>query len=190
MSDTKYYLSKENAKTLIDGVKRNFAPISHTHTKNDIKDLAFDSSLSSSSINAVQNKTITSALNLKVSTNITINGKSLTSNISLDAEDVGDDVWNELYCRSFFKDIGNYKPAEYNIFNIGCKKCGSSLSKDFLRGDSCPLCRADLRSKTTLDRISAYQKRLEDIQKKIESEKKKQWEKASLKWMVRFEYHE
>ena len=81
--------------------------------------------------------------------------------------------------------VRNFK-AKY----IGCKKCGSSLSKDFLRGDSCPLCRADLRSKTTLDRISAYQKRLEDIQKKIESEKKKQWEKASLKWMVRFEYHE
>lgn len=42
MSDKKYYLSKENAKTLVEGVKRNFAPISHTHTKNDIENLTTD----------------------------------------------------------------------------------------------------------------------------------------------------
>lgn len=39
MSETKYYLSKENAKTLVECVKRNFSPISHTHIKEDITDL-------------------------------------------------------------------------------------------------------------------------------------------------------
>lgn len=63
MSNTKYYISKEGAKAIVDGVKKNFAPISHAHTKNDIKDLTFDSSLSSSSTNAVQNKVLASAVN-------------------------------------------------------------------------------------------------------------------------------
>jgi hypothetical protein len=42
MSDTKYYLSKENAKTLVECAKQNFSPISHTHTKNDVGDLTND----------------------------------------------------------------------------------------------------------------------------------------------------
>lgn len=88
MSDTKFYLSKENAKTLVDGVKQHFSPISHTHTKGDIKDLSFDSSLSSTSTNALQNKTVTSSLNSKVPTSRTINGKALTNNITLNATDV------------------------------------------------------------------------------------------------------
>lgn len=88
MSDTKFYLSKENAKTLVDGVKQNFSPISHTHTKGDIEDLNFDSSLSSTSTNAIQNKTVTSSLNSKVPTSRTINGKALTNNITLNATDV------------------------------------------------------------------------------------------------------
>lgn len=56
----------------------------HTHT--------VDSSLSSSSTNPVQNKVINSALSGKVPTSRTINGKSLSANISLSASDVGADT--------------------------------------------------------------------------------------------------
>lgn len=56
----------------------------HTHTA--------DSELSSTSTNPVQNKIITSALNEKVPVSRTVNGKSLASNISLTASDVGADA--------------------------------------------------------------------------------------------------
>lgn len=51
-----------------------------------------DSSLSSTSTNPVQNKVINSALNGKVSTSRTVNGKALSANITLSASDVGADA--------------------------------------------------------------------------------------------------
>lgn len=51
-----------------------------------------DSALSSSSTNPVQNKVVNSALSGKVPTTRTVNGKALSSNISLTASDVGADA--------------------------------------------------------------------------------------------------
>lgn len=50
-----------------------------------------DSALSSTSTNAVQNKVVNSALSGKVPTSRTVNGKALSSNITLSASDVGAD---------------------------------------------------------------------------------------------------
>ena len=50
-----------------------------------------DSSLSSTSTNPVQNKVVNSALSNKVPTSRTVNGKALSSNISLNYSDVGAD---------------------------------------------------------------------------------------------------
>ena len=51
-----------------------------------------DSSLSSSSTNPVQNKVVNTALNGKVPTTRTVNNKALSSDITLDASDVGADA--------------------------------------------------------------------------------------------------
>lgn len=51
-----------------------------------------DTALSSSSTNPVQNKVINTALNAKVSTTRKINGKALTSDITLSASDVSADA--------------------------------------------------------------------------------------------------
>ena len=51
-----------------------------------------DSALSSTSTNPVQNKIVNSALSGKVPTSRTVNGKALSSNITLSASDVGADV--------------------------------------------------------------------------------------------------
>ena len=72
---------------------------------------------------------------------------------------------------------------------IGCKKCGSRLSKQHLRDDQCPLCHADLRSQTTLDKIKWYQEKIQDYHNRIETEKQKQKSKAKIKWLVKYEYH-
>ena len=36
---------------------------------------------------------------------------------------------------------------------IGCKKCGSKLSRKYLTGNYCPLCKNDLRSATVVERL-------------------------------------
>jgi hypothetical protein len=51
--------------------------------------ITVDTSLSSSSTNPVQNKIINTALSEKVPSTRTINGKALSSNITLNATDVG-----------------------------------------------------------------------------------------------------
>lgn len=72
---------------------------------------------------------------------------------------------------------------------IGCKSCGSKLSKKHLMGSICPLCRADLRSPTTLAKIKWYQDKITEYRQRIEAEKRKQKSKAKIKWLVKYEYH-
>lgn len=77
--DDRYYTESE-----IDSKLDSKADINHVHT--------IDSSLSSTSTNPVQNKVINSAISNKVPTTRTINGKALSSNITLSASDVGADA--------------------------------------------------------------------------------------------------
>lgn len=77
--DDRYYTETE-----IDSKLDGKANASHTHT--------FDSSMSDSSVNAVQNKVVNAALAGKVPTTRTINGKPLSANVTLSASDVGADA--------------------------------------------------------------------------------------------------
>ena len=72
---------------------------------------------------------------------------------------------------------------------IGCHSCGSKLNKEKLIGEYCPLCNTDLRAASTLERIRAFQDRVEEYDKKITEERKKEKKKAKVKWLVKFEYH-
>lgn len=76
---------------------------------------------------------------------------------------------------------------------VGCPGCGSKLKRTLLRGESCPLCRAELRSKTTVDTLNRYSKNICELDKQINTEKKKLQEKAikesEVKWLVKIEYH-
>jgi hypothetical protein len=72
---------------------------------------------------------------------------------------------------------------------VGCPKCGSKLSKEYLRGNNCPLCGVDMRSKTVLDKINWYDDKIKQYNDKIKAEKKKQSDKAVIKWLVKYEYH-
>lgn len=85
------FLNLEGLSVFLDNLRSTFSPSKHTHTKSEITDLTVDSSLSATSTNPVQNSTVTAALDAKVPTTRTINGKSLSSNISLSPVDVGAD---------------------------------------------------------------------------------------------------
>ena len=71
--------------------------------------------------------------------------------------------------------------------HIGCPKCESRLNKDFIRGENCPLCHTDLRSKTTLEKLEWYKNKRADYQARIEAEKRKQ--KCQITWLVKYEFH-
>lgn len=73
--------------------------------------------------------------------------------------------------------------------HIGCPKCGSKLNKEYLSGEHCPLCRTDLRSKTTLDKIKWFEEKIADYRKRIETEKMKQRKNVKIKWLVKYEFH-
>ena len=76
---------------------------------------------------------------------------------------------------------------------VGCPDCGSKLKKTLLKSENCPLCRAELRGKTTVDTIARYEANIRDLQKQIKEEEKKMEEKnlkkSKIKWLVKIEYH-
>ena len=49
---------------------------------------------------------------------------------------------------------------------IGCPKCGSKLNRDHINGEKCPLCGTDLRSKSTIDKIKWYNKKIKECSEK------------------------
>lgn len=69
---------------------------------------------------------------------------------------------------------------------ISCPNCASKLNKSKLNGQKCPLCYADLRSKSILEKIKGYDEKINALYlKKINIAKSK----AEVKWLVRFEYN-
>ena len=76
---------------------------------------------------------------------------------------------------------------------VGCKHCGSKIATKYLRGNHCPVCGADMRPKTTLDRIESTKARIAETEKELNAEmltwQKKQRDKAQIKWLVKIEYH-
>jgi hypothetical protein len=86
-----------------------------------------------------------------------------------------------------------YKKAHsvhsFQAKHIGCPKCGSKLNKKYFIGEHCPLCRADLRAKTTIEKIEWYDAKIKDYESRIDKEKQKQKKYCKIMWLVKIEYH-
>lgn len=83
--------------------------------------------------------------------------------------------------------------AEASIQNrtsdfIGCPKCGSSLKRVLIHGEFCPLCRADLRSKTNLARIENAKRKMSELNCKRDAAIREHT-KPEIRWLVQVEYH-
>ena len=76
---------------------------------------------------------------------------------------------------------------------VGCKKCGSKIASAYIKSNYCPICRLDLRPTTILEKIKGYKEKISQLKKELEEEKhkmKKKIEKqATIKWLVKIEYH-
>ncbi len=74
---------------------------------------------------------------------------------------------------------------------VGCPTCGSRLKRELIHGNACPLCRTDLRSKTTLTTIERKRVTISNLQEKRAEEERKVNAKREGRemWLVKFEYH-
>lgn len=73
---------------------------------------------------------------------------------------------------------------------IGCKSCGSKLNKKFLKSNFCPICHADMRSETQLQKIQRLQDKVDALTAQYSEERKKLAKKHGVrKWLVKIEYH-
>lgn len=72
---------------------------------------------------------------------------------------------------------------------IGCKKCGSSIAKDYLRTERCPVCGNELRADYILERLEKYDADIAKVNKDIRLEKQKSANKAPVRWCVKVEVH-
>lgn len=75
---------------------------------------------------------------------------------------------------------------------VACKNCGSSLAREYLRSNRCPLCGVDMRPASKLDAIEKAGKNVEKARAKMaEAEEKaaKENKNKELLWLVRVEYH-
>ena len=74
---------------------------------------------------------------------------------------------------------------------VGCKKCGSRLSKKYLHNVICPLCSNTLLSETANNRISNAENKYKEAKKRLKEECSKSSKTKGGKklWLVKTEYH-
>lgn len=76
---------------------------------------------------------------------------------------------------------------------IGCKKCGSKISRDYLRSNFCPICHCDLRPSSTLTRIQSLKDKVQELQNALKAEETKlqakQIKSSEIRWLIKIEYH-
>ena len=76
---------------------------------------------------------------------------------------------------------------------ITCPKCGSRLSWDYLKGNTCPLCETDLRSDTVLSRLKSFDERIVQAKKQyrqaLEEARKNCRNKNAILWRFKVEVH-
>ena len=85
----------------------------------------------------------------------------------------------------------HYKDVKSSF--VSCRKCNSKLSTKYIKSNFCPMCREDLRPPSTLDIIQSYEDKKKKLKAKIKEEElklqKKMEKSATIKWLVKIEYH-
>jgi len=88
----------------------------------------------------------------------------------------------------FFKLCEAEYPKTLTSAMLGCKKCSSKLAIKYLKGNFCPVCKADLRPDYIMKKIDAAQKRWTEAQSRL-TEYIDKHARKEVKWLVKIEYH-
>lgn len=87
------------------------------------------------------------------------------------------------------ENVVHYKDVKAEF--VSCRNCGSKIARAFIKSNYCPVCRADLRPQSTLDRLASLKTSRDEAQKKYEAavDKAAKKNKPVIKWLVKIEYH-
>lgn len=74
---------------------------------------------------------------------------------------------------------------------VTCKVCGSRFTISYLppKATKCPVCHGSLLSESTRSKIRRYRERIAELERKRAEELKKGAERATVRWLVKYEYH-
>lgn len=85
-------------------------------------------------------------------------------------------------------------PATLTSEFIGCKSCGSRLKRVLLKKNTCPVCGTDLRPKIILKSLCSSEEKIKKLKNEYslceQKAKEKMKKKASVRWLVKVEWHE
>jgi hypothetical protein len=56
---------------------------------------------------------------------------------------------------------------------VSCPTCNSKINREYIKWNYCPICRNDMRPKTTLDTIARYKEIIKDLKKQLTLELEK-----------------
>lgn len=82
--------------------------------------------------------------------------------------------------------------AEQKVTLVSCKNCGSKISRVELvkqNRSTCPVCRANMTSKTHQDRANAYDKKILSLEKELADTRKNLADKAKVFFLAKVEVH-
>ena len=90
-----------------------------------------------------------------------------------------------------FADLNNkFHFADIKAAFIGCRNCGSKISREYLEDNYCPICDSDMRPQSTLDALERYKENLHKANALLFEERKKNLAKnGKTMWLVKIEYH-
>lgn len=78
--------------------------------------------------------------------------------------------------------IKSHHVRDFKAEYIGCRCCGSKINKQYLWDNHCPVCKSELRSETVIKTIHAYDKKIAELEKRLQEEKSKQ--KVPIRYAV------
>lgn len=85
-------------------------------------------------------------------------------------------------------------PATLTSEFIGCKCCGSRLKRVLLKKNTCPVCGTDLRPEIILKSLCSSEEKVKKLKREYslceQKMKEKMKKKASVRWLVKVEWHE
>lgn len=90
-----------------------------------------------------------------------------------------------------YRKLNESVPAkDFKAEFVGCRHCGSKISKKYIKSNYCPVCGKDMRSETLLKRLQTMQEKCEKLRADIKTEEHNLAEKyGKLCWLVKIEYH-
>ena len=97
---------------------------------------------------------------------------------------------NQSLAAKFYEETSAIHYKNVHSAFISCKNCGSKIASKYIHSNFCPVCSADMRPASTLERIKKLKQRVKEAQAKYEKALAAEAKKSGKYcWLVKIEYH-